>query len=303
MSQRSIIAALLLSSCAPDSSSSTTSLSWLQANVGTARLDAEPYVYKLNDVAAEVAIAANIEALRPDVVALQEVLPDRICDALDETDAARSCAASVRADVVRQIDRLLPPSTWEVVCDPRNGYECVGVRRSVGVIVGDVVTAPPVASDQDCDDGFTVGRVDVDVDGTTVRVLNGHPQSTNAACRAAQVEQLFAFDDGSVDHVVVSGDMNLDPFGFGLNEDDVSVDVWSRHVGEGTAFAYASGPAERQPPYPTTQGLFEAVLDHVAVRGGSGVCTTLGEAPSTSPLDDDVKVMDHRALSCALELD
>ena len=45
----------------------------LQANVGTARLDAGRYVYKLNDVAAERAIAAGIVALDPDVVALQEI--------------------------------------------------------------------------------------------------------------------------------------------------------------------------------------------------------------------------------------
>ena len=292
----------------------------LQANVGTARLDAGRYVYKLNDVAAERAIAAGIVALDPDVVALQEVLPDHVCDAIDdedggEDDAGRACHVDVRAEVPRQIDRLLPPADWAVVCEPRQGYECVGVRRGRGVIVGSYRSAPAVViDDEGCDDGFTVGRVDVQLDvqfgGGTVAVLNGHPQSTNSRCRAAQVAQLFALDDDNdasdgVDAAVVTGDMNLDPFGFGLDEDDESVVVWNEHVGDdddGRAFVYASGTAERLPPYPTTRGLFEAVLDHVAVRAGSGRCTTLGEAPGTILLDGERSVMDHRALNCAVSV-
>lgn len=60
---------------------------------------------------------------------------------------------------------------------------------------------------------------------------------------------------------------------------------------------------EALPPYATTTTLIEATLDHVAVRGLSGTCTTLGAAPGTTSLDGDAAIMDHRALDCVLTLD
>lgn len=284
----------------------------LQANVGTALLSCDRYVYKLCRRDAEVAIAARIEALSPDVVALQEVLPDTVCDAIDaaggEDDSAGSCHVETRRDEPSQLRRLLPDAVWETRCDGRNGYECVAIRRGRASFLTDVVTAPAIDEAAECDPGFSVSRVDVrlEVDGAPlVRVVNAHPQSTKDTCRRAQLEQLFgelAIDDG-VDAVIVSGDMNLDPFSLGLNESDVSVPVWSEYVGDDDddrAFVYASGPAERRPPYPTTTALLEATLDHVAVRGLSGVCVTQGAAPGTTPIDGEAAVLDHRALDCSL---
>jgi endonuclease/exonuclease/phosphatase family metal-dependent hydrolase len=285
----------------------------LQANVGTALLSCDAYAYKLCDAGAEAAIAARIAAASADVLTLQEVLPDAVCDAIDdaggEDDPGRTCHPAVRATTPTQAARLVDGATHDVRCDERNGFECVAVARSRARFVSGYVTAPIIeAIDGDvCDTGFTVGRVDVDIDGVVVRVINGHPQSTKDTCRRAQVEQIFGplaqDDDDRVQAVIVAGDMNLDPFGFALDDDDVSVPAWQSHVGgEGADFAYASGPAEQEPPYPTTTTLVTATLDHVAVRGGSGVCTTLGAAPGTTNLDEDRGAMDHRALSCALTL-
>lgn len=304
-----IIIVAMSSGCADDLVEATP-LRLLQANIGTVLLDCDRYVYKLCDVATEDAVAASIFALDPDVIALQEVLPDRVCDAIDddggESDDARSCFAAVRAAQPTQLRRLLPEDDWDVRCDERNGYECVAARVGRVAFVSDYVTADAIDSavdDANCDDGFTVGRVDLDVSDRRVRVINGHPQSTNAACRAAQVEQIFGAlandDNDDVDATVVSGDMNLDPFGFGLDENDVSVPVWSDHLVD-DGFVYASGVAERASPYPTTNSLFAATLDHVVVRGASGVCTTQGGATVTRRLDGDDGAMDHRALDCAL---
>jgi hypothetical protein len=306
-----------VAACAPPE---PAALRFLQANVGTALLSCDAYVFKLCDGAAEAAIAAHITALDPDVIALQEVLPDTVCDDVDaaggESDPRRSCHPDVRANEPTQLHRLLPPDTWETRCDDKNGYECVAVRRDRATFVGAYETAPDVDASLDCDPGFSVGRVDVAVgpdenieDVPVVRVVNGHPQSTKDTCRKAQVEQIFdtlAVDDDGVAGIIVSGDMNLDPFSLGLNADDVSVPVWSAHVGDdddGRPFVYASGTAERSPPYATTTALIEATLDHVAVRGLSGTCTTLGAAPGTTALDGDAAVMDHRALDCSLVLD
>ena len=274
----------------------TTPLRLLQANVGTALLSCDPYVFKLCDVASEVAIAAAIVELDPDVIALQEVLPDTVCDAIDaaggEDNVARSCHPDARAAEASQLRRLLPVDAWDVACDDRNGFECVAARVGRATLAGPYETAPSVADVDSCDDGFSVGRIDVEIGERVVRIVNGHPQSTKDTCRQAQVGQIFdtlavADDDDDddegddVDAIVVSGDMNLDPFSLGLDEDDASVPVWSAHVGEegdGLPFVYASGPAEHAPAFPTTNTFIPLTLDHVAVRGASGVCVTLGGA-------------------------
>lgn len=292
-----------------------TPLHLLQANVGTALLSCDPYVFKLCDVASEAAIAAAIVELDPDVIALQEVLPDTVCDAIDaaggEDNAARSCHPDNRAAEASQLHRLLPVDAWDVACDDRNGFECVAARIGRATLAGPYVTGPSVADVDDCDDGFSVGRIDVEVGDRLVRIVNGHPQSTKDTCRQAQVGQIFdtlavADDDDDVDAIIVSGDMNLDPFSLGLDEDDASVPVWSAHVGEagdGLPFVYASGPAEHAPAFPTTNTLIPLTLDHVAVHGASGVCVTLGGAEGSARLDGDAGSMDHRALDCALTIE
>jgi hypothetical protein len=300
-----LLPALLGLGCAPRPAG--YALSFLTANIGNTLLDCEDYAYNLCEVDVEARIREQIAALRPDVVALQEVLADWQCDDIDEDDRNRTCHADARSDEPSQVRRLLGPD-YDVTCDGRNGYECYGVHTAFGAIdecaSGDCVAQTPDVVD-DCDPGFSVSAVDVTVaggdtgergasDDARFTLVNGHPASGwETECRAAQMEQAFALADGPA---LIGGDMNLDPW----RDVDESVLVWDEHVGEGRRFHYLSGPAEATPPRPTNVSVIgESVLDHVVSDAFVGDCSTLGEAPGTTRLDGGAG-MDHRAIFCAL---
>lgn len=304
---RHIAAALaviaLLAGC--PSAPERVTFTFLQANVGNSLLACDdPYVYKLCEQGVEDAVRERIAALAPDVIALQEVLPDGFCDtlAVPEDDPRFVCHSDNLSDQPSQVRRLVGPD-YDVLCDDRNGYECVAARP--GVLQRPYLVAPPVDSDADeeCSAGFSVGSVGIALDGAAgFTLVNGHPQSAFiGACRAKQLDQVFADDGLAQGATLLSGDWNLDPYRAG---EDPSVDVWIEQVGpdDATRFQYHSGVAERQPPYPTNvvAGL-ASVLDHVASTSLEGTCQTLGEAPGTERLDGLVGGgCDHRALFCAL---
>jgi endonuclease/exonuclease/phosphatase family metal-dependent hydrolase len=270
----------------------------LSANVGTSSLLCEDYVYKLCDREAEATIGARIAALAPDVIVLQEVLPEGFCDQiLPETDERRACFPATD-DGTSQISRLLPDG-YRFACEPRNGYECVAVDFTRHEL-DSVVDSPPAPSG--CDDGFTVGAYDVTLEGQRVNVVNAHPASGfEAACRADQLRQMFEGDQAlaAPTPTIVAGDMNLDPF---LDADE-SVAVWDAHVDDDERFHYHSGLAEHDPPYPTSVTVLgDKVLDHVVSDTLTGSCVTLGATADTATLDDGLGAMDHRALLCTLTL-
>jgi endonuclease/exonuclease/phosphatase family metal-dependent hydrolase len=270
-----LLTMLVLMSCTP------TEFTLLQANVGNAELSCAEDAFKLCHQDVLERIRDNIAVLKPDVVTFQEIRP---------TTPGNQVTALLGAD-------------YDYACDDRSGYECVAIRRSAGALVGSYRLAPPVELDNEpCDDGFSVGSQRLELAGKEVQVINAHPMSTNEHCRGAQVDQMFGLVDA--EHVVVAGDMNLDPFGYGFDDNDESVPVWNRYVQQADdasddQFIYASGPAERLPPYPTTTVIIQSTLDHVAIRGLSGTCQTLGRAPGTTRLDGG-DGCDHLALSCAL---
>lgn len=277
----------------------------LQANVGTSLLACDqPYVYKLCEQGVEDAVREHIAALTPDVIALQEVLPDGFCDtlAVPEEDPRFVCHPDNAGAEPSQARRLVGPD-YQILCDDRNGYECVAARP--GILSGPYLVAPPVDSDADeqCSSGFSVGSVVATLPGAAgFTLVNGHPQSAFiGACRAKQLAQVFADDGLAQGETLLSGDWNLDPYRAG---DDPSVTTWVQFVGpdDATRFHYHSGVAERQPPYPTNvvAGI-ASVLDHVASTSLEGTCQTLGEAPDTERLDGAVGAgCDHRALFCSL---
>lgn len=277
----------------------------LQANVGNSLLACDdPYVYKLCEQAVEDALRERIALLDPDVIALQEVLPDGFCDALaaPEDDARFVCHPDNRSAEPSQARRLVGPD-YDILCEDRNGYECVAARG--GVLDGPYLVAPPVDSDpeEECSPGFSVGSVLVSLPGAAgFTLVNGHPQSAFiGACRDQQLAQVFAADGLAQGEALLTGDWNLDPYRAG---DDPSVTTWTQYVGpdDSTPFHYHSGVAERQPPYATNvvAGI-ASVLDHVASTSLQGICQTLGEAPGTERLDGDVGGgCDHRALLCTL---
>lgn len=278
---------------------------FLQANVGNSLLACdEPYLYKLCEQAVEDALRDHIAALDPDVVALQEVLPDAFCDTLaePEDDPRFVCHPDHLSDEPSQARRLLGPD-YDILCDERSGFECVAARP--GTLSGPYQVAPPVESDaaESCDPNFSVGAVHLTVPGAAgFTLVNGHPQSAFiGVCRDKQLQQVFADDGLAQGETLLSGDWNLDPYRAG---DDPSVITWMQHVGpdEQTRFHYHSGVAERQPPFATNvvAGI-ASVLDHVASTSLQGTCRTLGEAPDTVRLDGEMGGgCDHRALFCEL---
>lgn len=275
----------------------------LQANVGNTLLACQTgYIFKLCEVEVENAIRDNIAALAPDVIAFQELLPT--CDGIEEDDARFVCHPDHIASQPSQLVRLLGDG-YQTTCDERNGFECIAVKRGGRAqLEAGYTTAPPVESDaeENCDDGFTVGTAQIVVGATLLTVVNGHPQSGFIGrCRRKQLEQVIAFAPGTFP-ALLSGDWNLDPF----RDTDESADLWVANVGlveEGKRFRYHSGPAERNPPLPTTENvLFTGTLDHVASTTLTGTCTTLGEAEGSARLDgaDGGNGCDHRALACQL---
>ena len=118
-----------LTTCAPPLPPSIE-FTVLQANVGNAKLSCgDDYIYKLCDVDVEQRIAEQIAQLVPDVVVLQEVVPDALCDGFVEGDATKVCHPVHRAGEPSQVRRLLGDG-YDIACDERNGYECIGVRTA-----------------------------------------------------------------------------------------------------------------------------------------------------------------------------
>jgi len=268
----------------------------LSANVGNADPACLPYVVKLCRRDVEARLAANIRALRPDVVALQEVLPDWLCDKYPFAPPGSACAG---ARTEPQVRRLLGPE-YTIVCESRNGFECLAVRVDVGEIegcpAGELCTTDRIdRHGAGCRWNVSVMAATVRIRGRTFDLVNAHPESRSAACRRDSLRQIFE-PDGLVREpdVLLLGDFNMDPW----REDDVSTRYWNQQVGAPGAptYTYHSGVAEHQPPYPTLRyGLFQRTYDHVVSNFLAGTVLVLGESPGTTRLDGGWG-MDHRAV-------
>jgi hypothetical protein len=275
---------------------SDDSFTLLTANVGNSDPLCLPYYLKLCRKDVETRVAANIQALQPDVVAIQEIMPDYLCERYSVAIPGTICA---EPDDIPQIRRLLGPD-YSIVCDGRNGFECIGVRVEVGEIIGCELGG--LCETDRLDDQPAGCRWNVAIMAATVRVkdrtfdlINAHPESRSAACRLASIRQIFR-SDGLLQHqlALVAGDLNLDPW----QEDDVSTRYWNELVGPtgSSGFDYHSGIAEHQPPYPTLRyGTFKRTYDHVVSNLLSGVTQVLGESQATTRLDGG-KGTDHRAV-------
>jgi len=288
----------------------------LTANVGNADIMncGGPYFFKLCLSEWEETLGENIRKLDPDIVALQEVFDIDWCGKMPpEKDDRKVCYEYTGRKISHQVRRMLGPD-YTIVCDGRSHFECIGVKNTLGSIVG----CPPGEICRDrgslthgvpegCDTKPVAFGIDVEIHDMLVRVVNAHPAASGEECRAEEVRRVF---EGYGDvpplalrdrQTIVMGDLNLDPFRDGSDSPDIM--AWNSHVGEGKEYYYVSGPAEEDPPLPTNAG---RTIDHVVTNFASGLCATLGEAPGTVRLDGIdtpravMEANDHRALLCDL---
>lgn len=290
----------------------------LAANVGNIDLFlCDTAIFKLCDAAQEERIAAAIARARPDIALLSEVITPEQCDALaDQVDAGHVCHPSRRAVEPDQVRRLLGPE-YTIACEPRRGYECIGVRSAFATIEGCASgalcrglsrTATPVAG---CDEGFTLSAVTAKFDGQEVDLVVAHPPSgampENKQCRASFLPAALE-EDGSLrtkPRVILGGDFNMDPY---RKAGDVDVEYWRSRVRfEASAGSLTlvmhSGLPENDPPL-WSAPLNRQTWDHVLSTGFVGRCVTLGAAEGFPALDapqgEEIHRLDHFAQYCLL---
>ena len=291
----------------PDSSHS---FSILTANVGNLSWGCRKVLNKLCYKDVEKRIAANIQSLNPDIVALQEVLAPWQCSSelRAERDSKMVCADP--QEIEPQIRRLLGKD-YTIVCDSRNQFECIGVRVESGEILGCEIgelcnntrTNWPI---QGCDNGFTISAATIRLStGLIFDIVNAHPQSTSSLCRAKMLKQIFSSLEDSTplvhqELVLLVGDFNLDPW----HDNDVSAKTWRQIFNsgwKGRRFVYHSGIVEKAPPHITAKFLWKKkTVDFVVSNFAKGVCVVLGESPGTQRLDGG-RGTDHRAIWGVLE--
>ena len=265
----------------------------LTANIGNADPRCVFQRLKLCRSDVEARLTESLAALRPDVVALQETLPDHLCEGVPPVDNGHVCSEEYAEPQVR---RLLGPD-YSIVCEESNFIECIGVRIDVGEILGCelgglCMSDRVVSIALGCRTHLTVFAAAVTIGERAFDIVNAHPENRSAECRLDSLRQVFDGDLIREEEALVLGDLNLDPW----RGDDVSTEYWNTQVGPTLAFYYHSGPAERVPPHPTIfYPLFRRTLDHVASNFLAGSMLTLGEAEGTVRLDGGGGT-DHRAL-------
>lgn len=224
--------------------------------------DAEPnYPLRLRDQVYEDFVAEAIESWRPDVIALQEVLPPHTCAAFEETDESRTCYEHERREPAA---RRLLGDDYSIVCDMRQQVECIGVHVDFGTIAGlepgamelfgaqtPELPAPSCnyaagGCDQNlCDAESTISAVDVEShEFGPLRVVHLHPNASGFTgegifylgntCRTLQTEQAFALAGDDVPALML-GDWNFDPDNTVLYGPEAG--VWQDHVGADRRFA------------------------------------------------------------------
>lgn len=298
-----------------------TRFSLLVANLGNIDIfGCRDVDFNLCRLDAAMAIRDEVARMRPEVVLLSEVLTLEQCEDRGVPDADHFCSVLLAAegrDAVEGAVWLLGPD-YDIACDARSGFECIGVLRDRFVLedcgdaqgwCGRILTTPDAA--EGCDEGFTASSALLRRGALRFEVWNAHPQSgareQDQRCRASDLRAaLMTRDEGgmrTLDLALFGGDMNMDPARGQAGQ--VDFDLWDDQIdwrGEPRRWRMHSGPAERFPPWATS--VTGTVLDHMLSTGFAGRCTTLGAEPGFPPLDLDVPSrdarLDHLALYCLL---
>jgi endonuclease/exonuclease/phosphatase family metal-dependent hydrolase len=292
---------------------STLRVRVLTYNIGNPD-DTDPnYALRLSYQSYEDYMGAQIRALDPDVVFLQEVLPPHTCEAFAETDPARTCYQA--ADRLAAAQRVLGPD-YSIVCDGRLQVECMGVKVSFGTFDGleaggfslQGAETPPLplescvyalgeCSKDKCDAESTVSAASVTTAKGPLRLVHAHPNAPGStssggfymgdACRKLQMQQVFeglaGFGDVPLIGAgpnIIAGDFNMDPVAFSTATE---VELWDAWVGEGKRFQ-DFGPADAEGThYGTRLGALGAAIDHVLAESATGSCQVFGQAELGPP--------------------
>lgn len=281
-----------------------------------------------NNLAFKPAIAGArqmFDALKPDIVAFQELYWDEHCAADCEEIAegdpelhAAACESRVfpcgdpeaQDPVVR---RVLGPD-YAIACAPDHPDNCIGVRKAFGAFAIPVCPDGPCMDALDglpppngCTRGARVATAVVQVHGgPEITVVDVHTTAgLNQDCRKAQFQQVFEDrGDGRPaaygTHNLVMGDMNIDPFDADQAKYDASAKYWNTRVGDGKPFHYLSSSDGSGP---MTHVVSLARLDHVVSDTLAGACTVQGVSEGTSgPQPAGCTYFDHRPLLCTVQM-
>lgn len=324
----------------------------LQANIGNSNLNCGLASYwKLCLQNVEDAIRVRIAQVDADVVLLNELHPDWLCRGNAATWPNGVCQGYQTRAVRDQVRRVLG-SNYTIVCDPWHGWDCIGIKKTIGGLPATVANdgagrscpagylcgyatdfsvGDPAATNKEplfreyaatynsssYDAGFHMMSVDATINGVSMRIINGHPQSGGSGtgskeqARSAQIAQAFSQWAAGQPRVLLGGDINTDVYTW---NNDVSVQSWRTSVDNydssgnrsDRAYWYHSGVAENGgtwlPKY-TFNYVVQRRFDHVVSNFLYGRCTTMNSTSSTSPayrLTGSISGMDHYANLCTL---
>jgi len=273
----------------------------MTVNVGNSDLRCASTKWKLCRIDVEERLAKNLKQVKPDVIALQEMIAPWQCQGVQHPLGWHVCSI---AQDPPQARRLLGDD-YSIVCEPNGQFECIAVHRQAGEIIGCPVgglcynarTPVPLPG---CDAGFSISAVTVRlVNGSIFDVINVHPASFSTSCRAELLNRALEGDGTSPsiiqgEKVLIMGDFNTDPW----RTHDQSTLVWTNIIEQGWSdrpLIYHSGIAEKNPPYYTLDFFIKRTYDLVVSNFAEGVCQVLGETPNTQRLDGGVG-NDHRAV-------
>ena len=166
----------------------------LTANVGSGVWDIRYRgALRLTDV--EERIARAIAHLKPDLIALQELLGPAQCTRFVERDPRKVCYEFQKKNPLYQARRLVG-SDYTIIC-ARGRRDCIAVHVSSGSIEGckpgelrkgGMTMGLPRRG---CSADFTVSSTTVILRGIRVTVVNAHIQAYGFWCRNWALRQIF----------------------------------------------------------------------------------------------------------------
>ena len=250
-------------------------------------------------------ITENIEKLAPDIVFLQELNINNVCQ---RKIADRKGTICEDRDVIDQPREILGPD-YSIACGGGDKIECFGVHRRVGRIIDcplggrcDNLTEINQASSvcQKLLQRSTIVKVKAELGDQRVDLINAHPTPFVFRCRNETIKTLFEKFVGE-EPVLIAGDFNFDPW----RDDGGGLNIWQQYVdiepGKKLVY-YLSGPSEHSPPHFTFLWKpRKRTYDHVLTNFSSGECRTLGVEDESERLDGG-EGMDHLGVMCRVRI-